>query len=206
MVDLNGHEFWTVILYTWPYMCIPIAFAVDRRLRAGWHLEDVSRPATGYRFRGSNVQMVFTSRVKDVKQMQGIQSEGHHERSGLVDCTNLLPLAVFVPAMFGFAAKWSSGAASVSLVCTPFVFLAVFSLTLSQVRCFHGIFVLCSYVVRAFVLLRKIFVAMFVGIFLPTNNIPVSSCNFGDECVLRFRRRRQCHPVWVMSLLALLST
>lgn len=124
--------FWTVLLYTWPYACIPVAFSVDARLRMRWLLEDVSKPATGYRFRGANVQMVFTSRVKETEKFLGGWSEGH-ERSRWLDCTNLWPLAVVGPAVFVFAAEWSSGPVSMLLVCTPFVFLAVFSLTLSQV-------------------------------------------------------------------------
>lgn len=128
MVD----NFWTVLLYTWPYACIPVAFSVDARLRMRWHLEDVSKPAAGYRFRGANVQMVFTSRVKETEKFLGGWSESH-ERSRWLDCTNLWPLAVVGPAVFVFAAEWSSGPVSMLLVCTPFVFLAVFSLTLSQV-------------------------------------------------------------------------
>lgn len=135
MVAEDRHAFWTVMLYTWPYICIPVAFSVDRKLRARWLLEDVSRPASGYRFRGANVRMVFTLRVKEAAKLQGTWSEGGrvHERSRWLECTNLWPLAVVIPALFVFAAEWSPDALAVLLVCTPFMFLAVFSLTLSQV-------------------------------------------------------------------------
>lgn len=140
MVEEDGPGFWTVMLYTWPYLCIPVAFAVDGRLRAKWVLEDVSRPATGYRFKGANVQMVFTARAQGPERLLGqnsgaTSSEGRqeHGRSRWLDCTNLWYLSVVIPAVFVCAAEWSSGAASVFLLCTPFVFLAVFSLTLSQV-------------------------------------------------------------------------
>lgn len=128
MVDPDVSVFWTVVLYAWPYFAIPVAFSVDVKLRERWILEDVSKPASGFRFKGANVQMVFTSRVKR-------EAEGCHERSRWVDCTHLWALAVIIPAVFVCAAEWSPGPpASIMLVCAPFVFLAVFSLTLSQVR------------------------------------------------------------------------
>ncbi|CBN78895.1 hypothetical protein Esi_0155_0018 [Ectocarpus siliculosus] len=118
------------MLYMWPYACIPLAFSIDSKLRARWLLEDVSKPASGYRFRGANIQMVLTSRVKNEA---GEPHEHTHGRSRMLDCTNLWPLAVVGPAVFVFAAEWSSGVVSVLLVCTPFVFLTLFSLTLNQV-------------------------------------------------------------------------
>lgn len=129
MINPDLHVFWTVMLFTWPYACIPLAFYIDGNLRARWHLEDVSRPASGYRFKGANMQMVFTSKVRRGKQQQHATG-----RSRWLECTNLWPLAVAGPAVFVFAAEWSSsGALSVLLVCTPFVFLTLFSLTLNQV-------------------------------------------------------------------------
>lgn len=124
------------MLFTWPYACIPLAFYIDGNLRARWHLEDVSRPASGYRFKGANMQMVFTSKVRRGGKLP--QQEQRHQqhapgRSRWLDCTNLWPLAVVGPSVFVFAAEWSSGALSVLLVCTPFVFLTLFSLTLNQV-------------------------------------------------------------------------
>ncbi|CAB1102696.1 unnamed protein product [Ectocarpus sp. CCAP 1310/34] len=118
------------MLYMWPYACIPLAFSIDSKLRARWLLEDVSKPASGYRFRGANIQMVLTSRVKNEAEEP---HEHTHGRSRMLDCTNLWPLAVVGPALFVFAAEWSSGVVSVLLVCTPFVFLTLFSLTLNQV-------------------------------------------------------------------------
>ncbi|CAM9440868.1 unnamed protein product [Ectocarpus fasciculatus] len=130
MVEPEGHVFWLAMLYMWPYACIPLAFSIDSKLRARWLLEDVSKPASGYRFRGANLQMVLTSRVKN----EAGELHGHtHGRSRRLDCTNLWPLAVVGPAVFVFAAEWSSGVVSVLLVCTPFVFLTLFSLTLNQV-------------------------------------------------------------------------
>lgn len=125
MVDPDVHVFWTVMLYAWPYACIPLAFSVDAKLRARWHLEDVSRPASGYRFKGVNMQMVLTSRTKAGSKAQG--------RSRGLECTNFWPASVIGPAVFVFAAEWSSGAVSMLLVCTPFVFLTLVSLTLNQV-------------------------------------------------------------------------
>lgn len=130
MVVADGHHVvWMVMLYTWPYACIPLAFLVDKKLRARWILEDVSRPASGYRFKGANIQMVFTSIAKD--------GAGKHQRAGRsrwLECTNLWPLAVVGPAVFVFAAEVTSGLASVLLVLPPFVFMTLFSLTLNQVR------------------------------------------------------------------------
>lgn len=139
MVDPDGHVFWTVMLFTWPYACIPLAFYIDGKLRARWHLEDVSRPASGYRFKGANMQMVFTSKVRrEGKLSQQEQHQQQHApgRSRWLECTNLWPLAVIGPAVFVFAAEGSSGTLSVLLVCTPFVFLTLFSLTLNQVGVF----------------------------------------------------------------------
>lgn len=141
MVDPDGHVFWTVMLFTWPYACIPLAFYIDGNLRARWHLEDVSRPASGYRFKGANMQMVFTSKVRREgklprekhRQQEHRQQEHVPGRSRWLDCTNLWPLAVVGPAVFVFAAEWSSGALSVLLVCAPFMFFTLFSLTLNQV-------------------------------------------------------------------------
>lgn len=137
MIDPDVHVFWTVMLYTWPYACIPLAFYIDGNLRARWHLEDVSRPASGYRFKGANIQMVFTSKVRRrgrLPQQQEQQQEHAPGPSRWLECTNLWPLAVVVPAVFVFAAEWSSsGALSSLLVCTPFVFLTLLSLTLNQV-------------------------------------------------------------------------
>lgn len=131
MVVADGHHvIWTVMLYTWPYACIPLAFLVDRKLRARWILEDVSRPASGYRFKGANIQMVFTS-TSSAKD-----GAGKHQRVGQsrwLECTNLWPLAVVGPAVFVFAAEVASGLASVLLVLPPFVFMTLFSLTLNQV-------------------------------------------------------------------------
>ncbi|CAM9233433.1 unnamed protein product, partial [Scytosiphon promiscuus] len=131
MVDPKGHVFWTVILYTWPYACIPLAFSIDRKLRARWLLEDVSRPASGYRFKGANMQMVVTSRVEEGggKPLQ----QQAHGRSRWLECTNLWWLAVAGPGVFIFAAELSSGVMSVLLVCTPFVCLTLFALSLNQV-------------------------------------------------------------------------
>lgn len=126
MVDSDAHVFWTVLLYSWPYACIPLAFSIDGKLRARWHLEDVSRPASGYRFKGTNVQMVLTSRSTAGKPKA-------HGRSRGLECTSLWPVSVIGPAVFVFAAEWSSGAVSVLLVCTPFVVLTLVSLTLNQV-------------------------------------------------------------------------
>ncbi|CAM9239840.1 unnamed protein product, partial [Hapterophycus canaliculatus] len=131
MVDPEGHVFWTVILYAWPYACIPLAFSIDRNLRARWLLEDVSKPASGYRFKGANMQMVVTSRVKK-DGGQPLQQEAHG-RSRWLECTNLWWLAVAGPGVFIFAAELSSGVVSVLLVCTPFVCLTLFSLSLNQV-------------------------------------------------------------------------
>lgn len=129
MVDVGSHRVvWTVILNAWPYACIPLAFLVDGKLRARWILEDSSRPASGYRFKGANIQMVFTSRTK--------KSAGTHQqvgRSRWLECTNLWPLAVVGPAVFVFAAEWTPGPVSVLLVLPPFVLMTLFSLTLNQV-------------------------------------------------------------------------
>lgn len=134
MVDPDGHVFLTVMLFTWPYVCIPLAFYIDGNLRARWHLEDVSRPASGYRFKGANIQMVFTSKVRRERKPPQQERQQHAPgRSRWLECTNLWPLAVVGPAVFVFAAELSSGALSVLLVCTPFVFLTLFSLTLNQV-------------------------------------------------------------------------
>lgn len=131
MVDPKGHVFWTVILYTWQYACIPLAFSIDRKLRARWLLEDVSRPASGYRFKGANMRMVVTSRVEK-DDGQSLQHQTHG-RSRWLECTNLWWLAVVGPGVFIFAAELSSGVVSVLLLCTPFVCLTLFSLSLNQV-------------------------------------------------------------------------
>lgn len=130
----QGSVSWAVFMFSWPYFSIPIAFAIDEKLRARWLLQDVSRPATGYRFKGTNLQMVFTSRAARVKgaSLDSAEDEGERQ-SRRLDCTNLWPLSVIIPAVFVCAAEGTSGAASVLFVCTPFLFLVVFSLTLSQV-------------------------------------------------------------------------
>eukprot|EP00903_Cladosiphon_okamuranus_P010158 g9618.t1 len=83
------------------------------------------------------MQMVFTSKVRRRGKLPQQEHQQHQQhapgRSRWLDCTNLWPLAVLGPAVFVFAAEWSSGAFSVLLVCTPFVFLTLFSLTLNQV-------------------------------------------------------------------------
>lgn len=131
----GGSVFWAVFMFSWPYFCIPVAFAIDETLRARWLLEDVSRPATGYRFKGTNLQMVFTSKAARANRARpdSIGGDEGQRRSRRLDCTNLWPLSVVVPAVFVCAAEGTSGAVSLLFVCTPFLFLVVFSLTLSQV-------------------------------------------------------------------------
>lgn len=131
-----GSVFWATFLFSWPYFCIPMAFAVDRNLRARWLLEDVSRPASGYRFKGTNIQMVFTSRSVSTSgtSLDAVSEEEGQMQSRRLDCTNLWPLTIVVPAVFVCAAEWTSGTVSLLLVCTPFVFLVMLSLTLSEVR------------------------------------------------------------------------
>lgn len=141
------HAVVTFLLYAWPYLSIPLAFSLDRKLRSRWLVEDASRPATGYRSKGTNVQLVLTAisqgaspsaaTAGNATALSALLSEEegqHHEQSRGLDFTNLWPFALLCPSAFVFLAEFSSDSASVLLVCTPFVVLMVFSLTLGQVR------------------------------------------------------------------------
>lgn len=144
------HPVVTFLLYAWPYLSIPLAFSLDRGLRSRWVVEDASRPATGYRSKGANVQLVLTTISQgaspstatagatpgSARALNAPLSEEewqHHEHSRGLDFTNLWPFALLCPCLFVFLAELSPDSVSALLVCTPFVLLMVFSLTLGQV-------------------------------------------------------------------------
>lgn len=134
----RGSLFWAVFMFSWPYFCVPIAFCIDSKLRARWSLEGVSRPAAGYRFKGTNLQVVFTSRTAEVTRSGDPGRIGGEDesmrRSRRLDCTSLWPLMILFPALFVCAAEVSSGPVSLLFVCTPFLVLLMIALTVGQVR------------------------------------------------------------------------